>query len=325
MRRHGKTGTRAWPWPWLGCAWLAGWLSLACSATFEVPSLPLSASVDAELVARGEYLVHGAAHCSACHSAASRANEIAPGARPALTGGRAWRMGPVGVLRAPNLTPDVDTGLGHTSDAALGHLLRSALREDGTVSPFMRVVAGTLAEDDVLAVVSYLRSLAPERHAVPPSSLSPLGAIAFGGARPRPAGPGRAPPLAPTVERGRYLAEGPAACVRCHSDSDEATGEITPGTAFAGASKAARSEVRGDPLRFRAPNLTPDPETGIAGRWSEAQFMARMKAGAAFPGSPMPWGNYANLHDDDLRALWMFLRSLPPQRHDTGPSAVTPP
>jgi hypothetical protein len=83
-----------------------------------------------------------------------------------------------------------------------------------------------------------------------------------------------------------------------------------------------RSERREEKLRYRAPNLTADPDTGIAGRWTEEQFLARMRAGTLHLGSPMPWGNYANLHEDDMRALWLFLRSVPPIRHDTGPSVI---
>lgn len=297
-------------------------VSLACSPAYQLPDVPLQASPEAALIARGEYLVHGAGHCTACHSAATRASEVVPGTRPALTGGRVWRMGPLGTLRAPNLTPDQETGLGNVSDAEIGHLLRTAQRADGTVSPFMRVVAGQLADDDVLAVVSYLRSLSPAYAGVPRSSWSPLGRAVFRGAKPRLPGASVAPPIGATIERGRYLAEGPAACLRCHSDSDEATGDIRPGTEFGGGRTTMRSERREEKLRYRAPNLTADPDTGIAGRWTEEQFLARMRAGPLHLGSPMPWGNYANLHEDDMRALWLFLRSVPPIRHDTGPSVI---
>jgi hypothetical protein len=78
-------------------------------------------------------------------------------------------------------------------------------------------------------------------------------------------------------------------------------------------------DVAADPtIVFVTPNLTPDPETSPIGRWSEDTFMARFRRSQQVPGTPMPWGAFARLTDDDLRALYRYLRSLPPTRHRTG-------
>ena len=65
-----------------------------------------------------------------------------------------------------------------------------------------------------------------------------------------------------------------------------------------------------------APNLTPDLETGL-GSWSEAMFIKAMRTGKHFGGNgrailpPMPWMNVAALTDQDLKAMFAYLRSVP--------------
>jgi hypothetical protein len=63
--------------------------------------------------------------------------------------------------------------------------------------------------------------------------------------------------------------------------------------------------------QFICPNLTPDPEHGWLNEWSEDTFVARMHAGPIYPDSPMPWRTFSRISDDDARALYRYLRSLP--------------
>jgi mono/diheme cytochrome c family protein len=63
-------------------------------------------------------------------------------------------------------------------------------------------------------------------------------------------------------------------------------------------------------------NLTPDQNTGI-GIWTEEQFVLAIKTGKHWGASrpilpPMPWPAYSNLTDDDLKAMFAYLRSIPP-------------
>ena len=287
---------------------------------FTVPDSGIVSSDDVELVARGEYLFHGAAHCSACHTTAEVGASIKGGDRPAPSGGHEWKMGPLGTLRSANITSDAKTGIGTWSDADIARVIKHGVRPDGTISTFMRFALGDIADDDIRALVSYVRTLAPVENAVPRSEIGLLGGMVLGGLEPRTSqAPTTAPPLAPTVERGRYLAYGPAACVNCHS----ATDGFAPkkGMEFTGATEPMESEFEDDANKYLAPNLTPDP-TGIAGKWTEEQFLARFKEGRTHRGSPMPWGNYQNLQDDDVKALWLFLKSLPPHAHDTSVTVI---
>lgn len=77
-----------------------------------------------------------------------------------------------------------------------------------------------------------------------------------------------------------------------------------------------------------AANLTPDPETGL-GSWSEAMFIRAMRMGRHLGASgrpilpPMPWAILASLPDGDLRAIFAYLRTIPPV-HNGVPSAKVP-
>lgn len=290
---------------------------------YEVPLPNIKATDDAEVIARGEYLFHGAAHCSACHNTKETYVDMKAGEKPLPVGGGVWKMGPLGTLRAPNLTPDPETGIGRYSDEQLARVLRDGIAPDGTLSGFMRMAAPRLAEDDIRAVISYMRSLPPTKNEVEKSELSGLAHMAFGGIAPKRPWPEKsAPPIGATVERGRYLAEGAAACIGCHSGLDMGAAEVIPGTEFAGSGEPMEGELEDDPNEYRAPNLTPDPETGIAGKWTEEQFLARMKAGRVHRGSPMPWNHFASMQDDDIKAIWLFLQTVPPVKNDTGPTVV---
>jgi len=80
-----------------------------------------------------------------------------------------------------------------------------------------------------------------------------------------------------------------------------------------------------------ARNLTPDRETGL-GAWSEAQFVKAIRTGQhlgidsgrpILP--PMPWPSYARMTDEDLHALWVYLRSIPAIRNAAPQSIPVPP
>lgn len=115
----------------------------------------------------------------------------------------------------------------------------------------------------------------------------------------------------PTVEYGEYLANSVANCGGCHTKSNRRTG-AAEGVSFAGGSTL---ESRTSPgTKLVTPNLTPDPKTGQIYKWSEDQFVDRFK-NAVPTASPMPWDNSKNISEDDLRALYRYLRSLPPAKH----------
>jgi hypothetical protein len=70
---------------------------------------------------------------------------------------------------------------------------------------------------------------------------------------------------------------------------------------------------------YVAPNLTPDEKTSVIGRWTEDVFVARFRQGELIEGTPMPWGAYGRMTDDDLRSTFRYLNGLPPVENATGP------
>jgi len=96
----------------------------------------------------------------------------------------------------------------------------------------------------------------------------------------------------------------------CPTQRSLRTGAPT-GVAFAGGMEVESHTAPGK--TFITPNLTPDPKTGHITAWTEDMFVARFKAGVD-TASPMPWGTFKNMTEDDLRALYRYLRSLPPAK-----------
>jgi len=76
-----------------------------------------------------------------------------------------------------------------------------------------------------------------------------------------------------------------------------------------------------------AANLTPDPATGLGG-WTEEMFIKTIRTGKHMGTGrqilpPMPWENYARMTDQDLKDLFVYLKSLPPVRNAV-PQPVPP-
>jgi mono/diheme cytochrome c family protein len=282
----------------------------------------LAATADAALIAEGSYLVHGPAHCAQCHSTADREHPELISTTP-LQGGLAFAMGPLGTRYARNLTPHPTTGLGNVSDADIARTLRTGVMHDGELSFFMRYSAANLSEHDIVAVISYLRSIAPVDNAVDPGSWALFGKVlltyAFPPLTPR---PGDAPEYvaegsAPSVERGEYLAQSVMLCTSCHTEFDMATFEPVGPTAAGSLPDPSHGSDHG--MEFVAPNLTSHP-TGITGQLSEDAFVARLRGGRVYASSIMPWENFAATHENDLRSVYRYLTSLPPVDADRGPT-----
>jgi mono/diheme cytochrome c family protein len=282
---------------------------------FAAPFPALAASADPAVIAQGQYLVYGAAACAYCHVPRDAWDELDRGAQLPLSGNHLFRL-PFGDIYSSNLTPDSSSGIGRRTDGELARILRYGVRADGRAAfPLMEF---QLSDEDLVAVVSYLRAQPATPHAVPEHRLSLFGKalMAFAIA---PAAlekePPAASPRAPSVERGAYLAKSVSSCVACHTDRGSDGALIDP--PFGG---GQRMDVAADASKvYVSPNLTPDPTTSPIGRWTEDVFVTRFQRGAQIPGTPMPWGAYARMTNDDLRSVYRYLRTLPPTVRRTGP------
>src|SRR6478752_1615231 len=134
---------------------------------FDTTPYPnVSASTDSAIVERGRYIVRDVAPCAACHGDPKQHAAYTTGADVPLSGGFVFAI-PPGEFYTRNLTPDAVTGLGNVPDSAIARALRYGVGHDGrALLPFMEMQG--LSDDDLQAVVSYLRTQSPVRNQVPP-------------------------------------------------------------------------------------------------------------------------------------------------------------
>jgi mono/diheme cytochrome c family protein len=288
----------------------------------DFPSTPMpaiTARKDAETIARGEYLVHAVAHCSTCHGPADLVKQHLLDTTKPLVGGNVWDAGMFGTFVARNLTPD-ETGIGRLTDGQLARTIRHGVDSRGKLSPFMRIGVNQMSDEDLTAVISYLRAQAPVEAKRPYYDLGFIGKVVMLDFGPRMTPPpAHVPEGQVSVERGKYLAEGPAACVTCHTPRDAMSGFTPSGPLFSGENEAQEDETNPS-QEIIPPNLTPDPTTGHISTWTEEMFVARFKGGRVIKGSIMPWDAFQRMTDADLRSLYRFLKSLPPTKHRVGPT-----
>ena len=126
----------------------------------------------------------------------------------------------------------------------------------------------------------------------------------------------------PRLERGRYLVEGIGACGNCHTPKGP-DGTGVPAKHLAGGFEIA--EGFGVAV---TPNITPDRTTGI-GAWSNGEIIRAIREGKGHDGRtlgpPMPYGFYRGLSDTDVKAIVVYLRSVPAVEHRVEKSRYTAP
>src|SRR4030095_5093992 len=143
---------------------------------YDWPCPSLKTTTDSTVIARGKYLVTCPAHCNSCHIGGF-AEMVASdqGQEVPLKGGIKFTMGPLGSMYTKNLTPDPTTGIGRYSVEQLFRMMRHGIRPDGMASMPVLMPFWKMADDDLVAVVSYLRSLTPVQHNVPKNEWSFVG------------------------------------------------------------------------------------------------------------------------------------------------------
>lgn len=287
-------------------------VQLTWNKQFEAPYPEIKASSDTAVIARGRHLALGPAHCISCHVPMDKVKEAEEGKVMPLSGGWELRI-PPGTLRAPNITPDKETGIGNLTDGQIARALRySVNRRNGCMFPLMPFQE--ISDDDLVAIISFLRAQEPVYHKVEPTKLSFLGKalMAFGAIKP--IAPKNTPPksveIDSTIAYGSYLANSVANCNGCHTKRDFVTGAFV-GTPFAGGTQFPPDNFTMG-YSFITPNLTSHEGTGIMASWDEARFIERMRAGRVHKGSPMPWNSFGRMTDLELKAIYRYLRSLDP-------------
>ncbi len=296
---------------------------------YNWPGPPLTVSKDSAVIEHGRYLVNGPAHCISCHVANFDDFVAADQGRDVpLRGGVIFPMGPLGTMATRNLTPDTKTGLGRFTDEQVFRMMRHGIRPDGMATLTVMMPFYNMADDDLVAIVSYLRYVEPVEYEVKDGHWTFIGKAvrSFSSVfQPveKPDAPAVAPAMAPTIERGEYLARYVANCVGCHTQRDLMTYEAT-GPEYAGGMEfepwpALNKYMGVDPdLWLITPNITPDPGSYLSVYKTKEDFIKRFREGRRIMFSPMDWGPFSRMSEEDLEALWLYLNSLEPVKNDVG-------
>lgn len=286
-------------------------LALGCGSTTEEapPDTGAAATAETARLERGQYLVESVAMCYYCHSENDwEATPPMPLHGKKGAGGLFPEKALPGRVIASNITPDPETGIGNWTDEELDRAIREGVGRDGRrLFPIMTSY-NHLSDEDLAAIIAYLRSQPPVRNELPKTELpEPVRASL---PPPMPvARPVAAPDLSDPAKRGEYLAN-LADCVGCHTPVD-AQGAPRMDMAFGGG-----FELNGPWGVVVSSNITPDA-TGIS-YYDEALFLKVMRTGN--PGGRqlnkiMPVHIYGNMTDDDLKAVFAYLKTLPPVSH----------
>ncbi|MEH6727805.1 MAG: c-type cytochrome [Hyphomicrobiales bacterium] len=249
-------------------------------------------------VERGAYLVQGIAGCGNCHS------PFGPEAISKELSGRLVDKNEAFTAIAPNLTPA--GRISQWSDAELSRAIREGIRPDGSVigPPMPFAMYRGLSDTDVDAIVAFLRTVPAVESDLPPSEYHIPLPPAYG----PPVETVADVPRGVTVEYGAYLAGPVAHCMECH-------------TPFGPMGPMVETDLGRGGFEFHgpwgvsvAPNLTSHAD-GLAD-YSDAEIATMIVEGKRPDGTgmtpPMPYGFLANMSQEDLDAIILYLRSLPP-------------
>lgn len=279
------------------------------------PPSNVKVEITPERISRGEYLSNHVAVCMDCHSKRDWTKFTGP-VTPGTFGGGGdvfdEKVGFPGKVMVKNITP---ASIGDWSDGELIRAITCGVTKDNSaLFPMMPYPNyNRLTQSDLYSIVAYVRNLAPIENKLPDTELNfPLNFIVktMPLKSPTPMKFDRHNPL----EYGKYLVT-IAGCKDCHTQSEK--GKPLPGMEFAG---GEGFQLPGGLVK--SANISPDKETGI-GSWTKEVFMNRFKFYANDStkyisvsekdfNTPMPWLMYAGMTEEDLSAIYDYLRTVKP-------------
>lgn len=270
-----------------------------------------------ERIDRGRHLANNVMLCMHCHTPQEKtkfAHPIKPdmlGAGGNLFGAK--KEGLPGNYYSPNLTP---ANLGDWTDGEIYRAITTGVNKDERalfpIMPWPNYAR--MDQEDIYAVIAYLRTLDPIENDVPESeSFFPMNFII--NTMPTKVDAGTTPDKSDPVSWGKYLVNA-ASCMDCHTPKEK--GADLPGMELAGGFEFGLE----DGSIVRTANITPDLNTGI-GSWTEDMFVNRFKtyADTSFQfneipagqfNTVMPWKDYSRMSEEELRAIYAYLREVTP-------------
>jgi mono/diheme cytochrome c family protein len=281
---------------------------------------------------RGEYVVVHVSDCFGCHSEPRVDLYGAPPRVGTLgQGGFVFDKdyGVPGLLCAQNITPDPVNGIGNWTDGEVMRAFREGVDRNGdALFPMMPYrYYHSMSDDDARAVVAFLRSLPPVTHAVPVKKIDfPVNLLVKGVPQPL-----EGPVLTPDDAKdhlgyGRYLVT-VAGCRECHTAHDD-HGNLLPGRDYAGGWEMKMPAAEGPPTRVVSANITPDPDA-FFGKKSRQEWTDLVHSFAIVAEAPpkcargsntfMPWIAFSGMTDQDLAAIYDFMKTVPPVKNEVEP------
>ncbi|TGJ99179.1 cytochrome C [Leptospira semungkisensis] len=280
------------------------------------PPEEIQAKQDRGNIERGRYLANHVSACIDCHSTRDWQKFSGPLLPESIgEGGEIFdqKIGFPGSFVAPNITP---ASLGTWTDGEVLRAIASGISKDGRpLFPVMpHPLYGKMAKEDLLSIISYLRTLQPIQKANG-ASKPDFPFILILRTIPEPAEYGESPKREDRIAYGKYLFNA-AACSECHTKKEK--GQPVAGMELAGGFEFPLPNG----TKTVSANITPDKETGI-GHWSEERFVERFKSMEPPRYQPhpvkegetqtiMPWTMYAGMTKDDLAAIFAYLQTVRP-------------
>lgn len=267
---------------------------------------------------RGKYLVEHVAGCIDCHSQRDFNKYSAPVVAGTEGGGGLLfdqKFHLPGTIYSRNITPDDETGIGTWTDDEILRAMTQGISKNGdTLFPIMPYANyNHMAKEDLLSIIAYIRTLKPIKNKVPARQLMMPIAAAYPGQALQPSVDGNVrPPESDKVAYGAYLTA-MADCGTCH------TPQTPQGPDFSKQYAGGFDFILPTNTVVSA-NITPDSATGI-GTWTEERFLNKFipyreeKNYNFDPGKQntiMPLSVLAGIKDDDLKAIYAYLRTLKP-------------
>lgn len=270
-----------------------------------------------ERIARGAYLANHVCVCMDCHSTRDFTKFSGPPLPGTLgKGGDKFdqTLGLPGIFFAKNITP---AGISRYTDGELFRLITTGVTKEGRpMFPLMPYpYYGKMDREDIYDIIAYIRSLPAIANEVPESKADfPMNFILE--TIPQNASLTTRPAKTDQLAYGAYLTNA-AGCIECHTQVDK--GQVIPDLVFGG----GRVFHFPDGSVVRSSNISPHPQKGI-GTWKEEVFVERFKqyADSAYIvptvkqgefNSIMPWVMYAGMEEEDLKAIYAYLKTVKPQ------------
>lgn len=279
-----------------------------------------------ERLERGKYLAHHVMMCIDCHSQRDFSTFSAPVIEGTKgMGGMVFdqEFGLPGAYVSANITP---AGIGDWTDGELFRAITTGVNRDGKplfpIMPYHNY--RLLDEEDIKSVIAYIRTLEPiENETGRSKSDFPMSIIIH--TMPQKAALEPMPSKTDLIKYGQYITTA-AVCADCHNNMEKGN--------LVGLPYGGGAEFRfPDGAIIRSANITPHPTAGI-GAWSREQFVSTFKQYAdsahvlhnVGPGefqTIMPWTDYAGMSEEDLGAIYEYLRTIAPS--DNVVERFTPP